>query len=83
MRSERPWRCARPVTSATGSRPASGRTKTQDENLAVYKLCIAIVGDLPPAEIGEDQALTLSGVRLVPKFEDVEITTEGDKALWR
>lgn len=32
--------------------------KTQDENLAVYKLCIDIIGDLPLDEIGEDQALT-------------------------
>jgi len=32
--------------------------KTQDENLAVYKLCIGIIGDLPISEIGEDQALT-------------------------
>jgi integrase len=32
--------------------------KTQDENLAVYKLCIDIIGDLPISEIGEDEALT-------------------------
>ena len=32
--------------------------KTQDENLAVYKLCIDIIGDLPLSEIGEDHALT-------------------------
>jgi integrase len=32
--------------------------KTQDENLAVYKLCIDIIGDLPIREIGEDQAIT-------------------------
>jgi integrase len=31
--------------------------KTQDENLAVYKMCIDIIGDLPISEIGE-QALT-------------------------
>lgn len=33
------------------------RPKTQDENLAVYKLCIDIIGNLPLSEIGEDQAL--------------------------
>ncbi|NIA54859.1 site-specific integrase [Massilia sp. TW-1] len=32
--------------------------KTQDENLAVYKLCIDIIGNLPLNEIGEDHALT-------------------------
>lgn len=32
--------------------------KTRDENLAVYRLCIAIIGDLPLNEIGDDQALT-------------------------
>lgn len=32
--------------------------KTQDENRAVYKLCIDIIGDLPISEIGEEQALT-------------------------
>jgi hypothetical protein len=32
--------------------------KTQDENLAVYKVCIDIIGDLPISEIGEEQALT-------------------------
>lgn len=32
--------------------------KTQDENLAVYKLCMDIIGDLPISEIGEEQALT-------------------------
>ena len=32
--------------------------KTQDENLAVYKLCMDIIGDLPISEIGEDEALT-------------------------
>jgi integrase len=32
--------------------------KTQDENLAVYKLCVDIIGDQPLNEIGEDQALT-------------------------
>ena len=32
--------------------------KTQDENLAVYRLCMDIIGDLPLGEIGEDQALT-------------------------
>jgi integrase len=32
--------------------------KTQDENLAVYKLCMDIIGDQPISEIGEDQALT-------------------------
>jgi integrase len=32
--------------------------KTQDENLAVYKLCIGIIGDLPLSEISEDHALT-------------------------
>lgn len=32
--------------------------KTEAENLAVYKLFIDIIGDLPLAEIGEDQALT-------------------------
>lgn len=32
--------------------------KTQDENLAVYKLCIDIIGDLPISQIGEDEALT-------------------------
>lgn len=34
------------------------RPKTQDENLAIYKLCIDIIGDLPLNDIGEDQALT-------------------------
>jgi len=32
--------------------------KTQDENLAVYKLCLEIIGDLPIDDIGDDQALT-------------------------
>jgi hypothetical protein len=32
--------------------------KTQDENMAVYKLCIDIIGDLPLSEIDEDRALT-------------------------
>lgn len=32
--------------------------KTQDENLAVYKLCMDIIGDLPIRDIGEDEALT-------------------------
>jgi integrase len=32
--------------------------KTQDENLAVYKMCIDIIGNLPISEIGEEQALT-------------------------
>jgi len=32
--------------------------KTQDENLAIYKLCMDIIGDLPISEIGEEQALT-------------------------
>lgn len=32
--------------------------KTQDENLAVYKMCIDIIGDLPISEIGDEQALT-------------------------
>jgi integrase len=32
--------------------------KTQDENLAVYKLCIDIIGDLRISEIGEEEALT-------------------------
>jgi integrase len=32
--------------------------KTQDENLAVYKLCLTIIGDLPIGDIGDDQALT-------------------------
>jgi len=32
-------------------------SKTQDENLAVYKLCIDIIGDLPLNEIGDEQAL--------------------------
>lgn len=32
--------------------------KTQDENLAVYKMCIAIIGDLPLTDIGEEQALS-------------------------
>ena len=32
--------------------------KTQDENLAVYKLCMDIIGDIPIIEIGEEQALT-------------------------
>jgi integrase len=31
--------------------------KTQDENMAVYKLCIDIIGDLPLSKIGDDQAL--------------------------
>lgn len=31
--------------------------KTLDENLAIYKLCIEIIGDIPISEIGEDQAL--------------------------
>ena len=33
-------------------------SKTQDENLAVYKLCSDIIGDMPLNEIGEDQALS-------------------------
>ncbi|MGZ3182930.1 MAG: site-specific integrase [Telluria sp.] len=32
--------------------------KTHDENLAVYRLCIDIIGDLPLDQIGDDQALT-------------------------
>jgi hypothetical protein len=32
--------------------------KTQDENLAVYKLCLDIIGDLPISDVGDDQALT-------------------------
>jgi integrase len=32
--------------------------KTEDENLAVYKLCLTIIGDLPIGDIGDDQALT-------------------------
>ena len=32
--------------------------KTQDENLAVYKLCLDIIGDLPIGDIGDDHALT-------------------------
>jgi integrase len=32
--------------------------KTQDENMAVYNLCIDIIGDLPLNEIDEDLALT-------------------------
>lgn len=33
-------------------------TKTQGENLAVYKLCLDIVGDLAIGDIGDDEALT-------------------------
>lgn len=32
--------------------------KTQDDNLAVFRLCIDIIGDLPINMIGDDQALT-------------------------
>jgi integrase len=32
--------------------------KTQDENLAIYRLCMDIIGDIPISEIGEEQALT-------------------------
>lgn len=32
--------------------------KTQDENLAVYRLCIDIIGDKPIKRIGDDEALT-------------------------
>ncbi|MGJ9419410.1 DUF6538 domain-containing protein [Massilia sp. CMS3.1] len=41
-------------------RLAAGKwtSKTQDENLAVYKLCLTIIGDLPIGDIGDDQALT-------------------------
>jgi hypothetical protein len=31
---------------------------TQKENLAIYKLCMDIIGDIPISEIGEEQALT-------------------------
>lgn len=33
-------------------------SKTRDENLAVYRLCIGIIGDLPLNKIGDEQALT-------------------------
>jgi integrase len=32
--------------------------KTQDENMAVYKLCMDIIGNLPIKDIGEEEALT-------------------------
>lgn len=32
--------------------------KTQDENLAIYKLCMDIIGDIPISEIDEERALT-------------------------
>ena len=32
--------------------------KTQDENLAVFKMCMVIIGDLPISQISEEQALT-------------------------
>jgi hypothetical protein len=32
--------------------------KTQDENLAIYKLCMDVISDIPISEIGEEQALT-------------------------